>query len=55
MFKFFTNPKWYAWAYIGSAVILTSIWVQVQIDVLINEWFGEFYDMIKKHWVHRTL
>ena len=48
MFKFFTDPKWYAWAYIGSAVILTSIWVQVQIDVLINEWFGEFYDMIQK-------
>ena len=48
MFKFFTNPKWYAWAYIGSVVILTSIWVQVQIDVLINEWFGEFYDMIQK-------
>jgi peptide/bleomycin uptake transporter len=48
MFKFFTNPKWYAWAYIGSVVILTSIWVQVQIDVMINEWFGEFYDMIQK-------
>ena len=48
MFKFFTYPKWYAWAYIGSVVILTSIWVQVQIDVLINEWFGEFYDMIQK-------
>ena len=48
MFKFFTNPKWYAWAYIGSVVILTSIWVQVQIDVEINEWFGEFYDMIQK-------
>ena len=48
MFKFFTNPKWYSWAYIGSAVILTSIWLQVQIDVKINEWFGEFYDMIQK-------
>ena len=48
MFKFFTNPKWYTWAYLGSVVILTSIWVQVQIDVKINEWFGEFYDMIQK-------
>ena len=35
-------------AYAGSVVILTSIWVQVQIDVKINEWFGEFYDMIQK-------
>ena len=28
-----------------SAVIL-SLWVQVKIDVKINEWFGVFYDMI---------
>ena len=48
MFKFFTNPKWYLWAYLGSIVILISIWLQVQIDVKINEWFGEFYDMIQK-------
>ena len=25
-----------------------ALWVQVQIDVKINEWFGEFYDMIQK-------
>ena len=48
MFKFFTEPKWSVWAYVGSVIILTSIWVQVQIDVQINEWFGEFYDMIQK-------
>ncbi len=48
MFKFFTTRKWFVWAYIGSAVILSSIWLQVQIDVKINEWFGEFYDMIQK-------
>ena len=48
MFRFFTTAKWAIWAYLGSFVILTSIWVQVQIDVMINEWFGEFYDMIQK-------
>jgi len=48
MFKFFTEPKWYLWAWAGSALILSSLWVQVQIDVKINEWFGEFYDMIQK-------
>ncbi len=36
------------WAWIGSAIILSSLWVQVKIDVKINEWFGEFYDMIQK-------
>ena len=48
MFKFFTNKEWFLWAYLGSAIILISIWLQVQIDVKINEWFGEFYDMIQK-------
>ena len=31
-----------------SAIILSSLWVQVKIDVKINEWFGQFYDMIQK-------
>ena len=48
MFKFFTEPKWYLWAWAGSIIILSSLWIQVQIDVRINEWFGDFYDMIQK-------
>ena len=32
----------------GSFIILSSLWVQVKIDVKINEWFGVFYDMIQK-------
>ena len=48
MFKFFTEQKWYLWAWAGSAIILSSLWIQVQIDVKINEWFGDFYDMIQK-------
>jgi len=48
MFKFFIKKDWFLWAYLGSAIILTSIWLQVQIDVKINGWFGEFYDMIQK-------
>jgi len=48
MFRFFSDRKWILWAWFGSAVILASLWVQVKIDVEINEWFGEFYDMIQK-------
>ena len=48
MFRFFTTKKWLIWAWLGSAIILSSLWVQVQIDVKINEWFGQFYDMIQK-------
>ena len=48
MFRFYTERKWFLWAWLGSAIILSSLWVQVKIDVKINEWFGEFYDMIQK-------
>ena len=48
MFKFFTSKKWFLWGWLGSAIILSSLWIQVTIDVKINEWFGEFYDMIQK-------
>ena len=48
MFRFYTEKKWWLWSWIGSAIILSSLWVQVQIDVKINEWFGQFYDMIQK-------
>jgi len=48
MFRFFTNKKWFLWAWLGSVIILGSLWVQVKIDVKINEWFGVFYDMIQK-------
>jgi len=48
MFRFFSDRKWMLWAWLGSGLILSSLWVQVKIDVEINEWFGEFYDMIQK-------
>ncbi len=48
MFRFFTEGSWYLWSWAGSFLILSSLWVQVKIDVKINEWFGEFYDMIQK-------
>ena len=48
MFRFFNSKKWFLWAWIGSFIILSSLWVQVLIDVKINEWFGVFYDMIQK-------
>ena len=48
MFRFFIIKKWLLWAWLGSFVILSSLWIQVKIDVKINEWFGKFYDMIQK-------
>ncbi len=48
MFRFFKLKKWLMWSWLGTILILSSLWFQVKIDVKINEWFGEFYDMIQK-------
>ena len=48
MFKFFSQRQWYPWSILGSLFILVSTWYQVQLDVKINEWFGDFYDMIQE-------
>jgi len=48
MFRFFKLRKWFLWSWVGSFTILLSLWVQVIIDVKINEWFGVFYGMIQK-------
>ena len=40
--------KWAVWSVGGSAVIIFVTWFQVQLNVMINEWFGTFYDVIQK-------
>ena len=48
MFKFFTDKRWHLWSIGGTVLILLATWYQVQLDVRINEWFGEFYDTLQK-------
>ena len=48
MFRsFFANRRWMHWSILGSAVILAVTWYKVQLDVRINEWFGDFYDTLQ--------
>lgn len=42
------NKKWLHWSLLGSILILAVTWYKVSLDVQINEWFGEFYDMVQK-------
>ena len=44
----FRPHKWARWSVAGSALIIFVTWFQVQLDVMINEWFGTFYDIIQK-------
>ena len=49
MFKsFFGNRKWWALSLGGSLIILLATWYRVELDVQINQWFGEFYDTIQQ-------
>lgn len=48
MFRsFFLNRKWQAWSLGGSLLILLVTWYKVQLDVQINEWFGDFYNAVQ--------
>lgn len=38
---------WQNWSVLGSGLILFTNWIMVQLDVLINEWFGSFFDLVQ--------
>ena len=44
----YSPHRWSLWSVAGSALIVFVTWFQVQLDVMINEWFGRFYDIIQK-------
>ncbi len=49
MFRsFFGNRRWMHWSLLGSILILGVTWYKVQLDVRINEWFGDFYDTLQQ-------
>ena len=49
MFRsFFLSKQWTLWAWPGVLLIVAGTWYQVQVNVMINEWFGGFYDLVQK-------
>lgn len=40
--------RWFRWSVGVSAALIFFIWFQVQLDVMINVWFGTFYNMIQQ-------
>lgn len=44
---FIDRNRWYWWAVCGSAVILLVSYFQVQLGVWLNNWYGDFYDLIQ--------
>lgn len=53
MFRaFFKSREWLLWAWGGMAVLLFSLYCQVQLTVKINKWYGEFYNLLQKATEH---
>ncbi|MDO4435030.1 MAG: putative transporter [Cardiobacteriaceae bacterium] len=49
MFRsFFWNKRFVTWAWGGSLLILLTTQYRVTLDVKINDWFGDFYDILQK-------
>jgi peptide/bleomycin uptake transporter len=46
--SFFYSEKWRLWAWGGFAFIIASLLAQTWIDVKINEWYKDFYDLLQK-------
>ncbi len=44
----FGRTRWARWSVLGSCLIIFVVWFQVHIDVMINEWFGGFYNTIQQ-------
>ena len=42
--EFYWNKRWITWAYGGALVLFVSLYAQVYMSVLLNEWYGEFYN-----------
>lgn len=45
--KLKANHIWQNWSVLGSAFILFNVWFSVQVSVLINSWYGPFWDLIQ--------
>ncbi len=45
--RYFSPHRWFWWSVVASSVIIFATWFQVQVDVMINDWFGTFYDMVQ--------
>lgn len=46
--SFFLSKKWAAWAYLGLFLLLSFLYIQTSLNVAINEWYKDFYDVLQK-------
>ena len=45
--SFYRSKEWAPWAYGGGLALILSLWLQVQMSVAINQWYGGFYNLLQ--------
>ncbi|TKX30387.1 putative transporter [Campylobacter sp. MIT 12-5580] len=45
---FFASKKWALWAYLGLFFLLFCLYIQTNLNVAINEWYKDFYNVLQK-------
>jgi len=45
---FFKKTPWFWWSVVGSITILEVVYFNVQIGAWLNDWYGEFYNLIQQ-------
>lgn len=46
--SFFYSKKWALWAYLGLFLLLLFLYAQTSLNVAINEWYRDFYNILQK-------
>ncbi len=45
---FYKRTPWFWWSVVGTVTILEVVYFNVQISAWINDWYGDFYNMIQQ-------
>jgi peptide/bleomycin uptake transporter len=54
MFRsFYKSRRWFFWAYGGALTLLLALYIQVELTVQINQWYGGFYNILQKATEHQ--
>ncbi|ECP2325231.1 putative transporter [Campylobacter jejuni] len=46
--SFFKSKKWALWAYFGLFLLLFFLYIQTSLNVAINSWYSDFYNVLQK-------
>ena len=45
--SFYKSKEWAGWAYGEGLVLIVPLWLQVQMSLAINIWYGRFFTLLQ--------